>query len=97
MEPVEPADPSVRIPPISKQASRKGRLMIDIVLQQPDLRLSFVAALLQYVYDLQQMSLQHLLLSEKLLVSLQTSKSLCLGSAALVLELLNNNCHLYNG
>ena len=42
------------------------------VLRQPDLCLSFVAGLLQYVHDLQQLSLHHLLLSDKLLKSLQT-------------------------
>ena len=41
------------------------------VLQQPDLNLSFVAAPVQYVHDLQQLSL-HLLLSDKLLMSLWT-------------------------
>ena len=45
--------------------------MTDIALQQPDLRLSFVAALEQYVHDLQQLSL-HLLLTENNLLFLQT-------------------------
>ena len=46
-------------------------LISDVVLQQPDLCLSFVAALKQYVHDLQQLSL-HLLLTDKHLLSLQT-------------------------
>ena len=40
--------------------------MTDIVLQQPDLCLSFVATLVQYVHDLQQLSLQNLLLADSL-------------------------------
>ena len=44
----------------------------DVVLQQLDLSLSFVSALLQYVQELQQLSLQNLLLADKSLVSLQT-------------------------
>ena len=46
--------------------------MTDVVLQQPDLRLSFVAALVQYVHDLQQLSLQNLLLADKCLKSVRT-------------------------
>ena len=44
-----------------------GIIVHTFALQQLDLRLFFVAALLQYVHDL-----QHLLLSDKLLMSLQT-------------------------
>ena len=45
--------------------------MADIVLRQPDLCLSFAVALLQYVHELQQLSL-HVLLTDKLLMSLRT-------------------------
>ena len=41
------------------------------VLQQPDLHLSFVAALVQYVHNLQQLSLHNLLLADKSLKSVR--------------------------
>ena len=47
-------------------------LITDVVLQQLDLRLSFVAAHLQYVHELQQLSLQNLLLADKSSVSFRT-------------------------
>ena len=44
--------------------------MTDVLLQ-PDLSLSFVAALLQYVHELQ-LSLQNVLLADKSLISVRT-------------------------
>ena len=44
-------------------------LTTDIVLQQPDLYISFVAGLEQYVHDLRQLSL-HLLMTDNNLLSL---------------------------
>ena len=87
-------------------------LITDVVLQQPDLRLSFVAALVQYVHDLQQLSLQNYYCLTnlslvwwywyKFTVSLlfrlsgPVCWSLCSGSPILVLEHSHSNCHLYD-
>ena len=46
--------------------------MTDIVLQHPDLYVSLVAVLLQYVHELQQLSLQTLIMSDKSLLSIRT-------------------------
>ena len=49
-----------------------SHILITDILQQPGLCLSFGTTILQYVCDLQQLSLQLLLLSDKLFLSFQT-------------------------